>query len=148
MRVYADASFLVSWLYKGDPNNGKARTWFTAHQSDDWIISDWSLFESINSLRALCRASGGPRRELIEGLRRYFKHLLRAGPFQWERIDWDEVIKDANQIRAAFAARQRARAADILHVAILEQVQPDVFVSGDRDQILLARARGFNAVQF
>ncbi len=148
MRVYPDASFLVSWLYSADVNNGRARRWFGTHQTDDWIISDWSWFESVNALRALCLATGGPRRDLVEGLRRYFKHLLYVGPFALERIDWDEVLKDANQISAAFAARQRARAADTLHVAILEQVQPDIFVSGDGDQIALAVARGFNAVQF
>ena len=148
MRVYPDASFLVSWLYSADVNNGRARTWFSAHQTDDWIVSEWSWFESVNALRSLCLASGGPRRELVEGLRRYFKRLLRVGPFDFERVDWDDVLKDANQISTGYAARQRARAADTLHVAILEQVQPDLFVTGDRDQTLLARARGFNAVQF
>jgi hypothetical protein len=111
-------------------------------------VSDWSWYELTNALRSLCLASGGPQRELVEGLRRYFKKLLRTGPFQYEPIDWNEVLSDANQISAAFAARYRARAADTLHVAILEQTQPDVFVSGDRDQVALARARGFHAVQF
>ena len=148
MRVYPDASFLVSWLYSADVNNGRARAWFRAHQGDDWIVSDWSWFESVNALRSLCLISGGPRRGLVEGLRRYFKHLLHAGPFGSERVDWKEVLRDANQISTGFAARQRARAADTLHVAILEQVQPDIFVTGDRDQAALARSRGFAAVQF
>jgi hypothetical protein len=39
-----------------------------------------------------------------------------------------------------------ARLADTLHVAILEQVNPDVFVTGDKDQLALAKARGFHAV--
>jgi len=29
----------------------------------------------------------------------------------------------------------KARSADALHVAILEQLNPDLFVSGDRDQL-------------
>jgi hypothetical protein len=35
-----------------------------------------------------------------------------------------------------------------LHVAILEQVNPDLFVSGDNDQLALATARGFRSVRF
>jgi len=51
MRIYADASFLVSWLYAADVNNTRARVWFTSHQTDDWLVSDWSWYESTNALR-------------------------------------------------------------------------------------------------
>lgn len=52
MTIYPDASFLVSWLYKPDPLNAKARVWFTRHQADDFLVSFWS-----NSIRiSLCRA--------------------------------------------------------------------------------------------
>ena len=30
---------------------------------------------------------------LIEGLRRYFSHLLHVGPFEFAAVDWDEVLK-------------------------------------------------------
>ena len=33
--------------------------------------------------------------------------------------------------------------ADTLHVALLEQLNPDLFVTRDRDQFDLAQARGF-----
>jgi predicted nucleic acid-binding protein len=49
--IYPDASFLVSWLHKPDPLNAKARVWFTQHQADDFFISDWSRFETVNALR-------------------------------------------------------------------------------------------------
>ena len=64
------------------------------------------------------------------------------------RSDWDEVLQDAHQISAGFAARHKARSADILHVAMLEQINPDLFVSGDKDQLTLATARGFRSVRF
>jgi predicted nucleic acid-binding protein len=148
MTIYPDASFLVSWLYKPDSLNAKARVWFARHQADDFLISDWSRFETINTLRDLCLRPHPPRQELIEALRRYFSHLLRAGPFEFAAVDWDEVLKDAHQISAAFAARLKARSADALHVAILEQLNPDLFVSGDQDQLTLATARGFRSVRF
>ena len=148
MTIYPDASFLVSWLYKPDPLNAKARVWFAQHQADDFLISDWSRFETINTLRDLCLRPHPPKRELIEALRRYFSHLLQVGPFEFIAVDWDVVLRDAHQISAGFAARLKARSADALHVAILEQVNPDLFVSGDKDQLKLATARGFRSVRF
>jgi predicted nucleic acid-binding protein len=148
MTIYPDASFLVSWLYKPDPLNAKARVWFAKHQGDDFLISDWSRFETITTLRDLCLRPHPPKQELIEALRRYFSHLLQAGPFEFAAVDWDEVLQDAHQISAGFAARLKARSADALHVAILEQISPDLFVSGDKDQLALATARGFSAERF
>lgn len=148
MTIYPDASFLVSWLYKPDPLNVKARVWFAQHQTDDFLISDWARFETINTLRDLCLRTRPPKQELVEGLRRYFSHLLQVGPFEFVAVDWDEVLKDAHQISAGFAVRLKARSADVLHVAILEQVNPDLFVSGDRDQLNLAAARGFQSICF
>jgi len=148
MTIYPDASFLVSWLYKPDPLNAKARLWFAKHQTGDFLISDWSRFETINTLRDLCLRPHPPRQELIEALRRFFSHLLQVGPFEWAAVDWDEALKDAHQISAGFAARLKARSADTLHVAILEQLNPDLFVSGDKDQLALATARGFRSVRF
>jgi predicted nucleic acid-binding protein len=148
MTLYPDASFLVSWLYKPDPLNAKARAWFTRHQADNFLISDWSRFETVNTLRDLCLRPHPPRREMIEALRRYFSHLMQVGPFEFVAVDWDEVLKDAHQISAGFAARLKARSADAVHVAILEQLNPDLFVSGDKDQLALATARGFRSASF
>jgi predicted nucleic acid-binding protein len=148
MTIYPDASFLVSWLYTTDPLNTKARAWFARHQADDFLVSDWARFETINTLRDLCLRPHPPRTELIEALRRYFSHLLGTGPFEFAAVDWDEVLRDAHQISAGFAARIKARGADVLHVAILEQLNPDLFVSGDKDQLVLATARGFQSARF
>ena len=148
MTIYPDASFLVSWLYKPDPLNAKARLWFSNHQADDFLVSDWARFETINTLRDLCLRPQPPKPELIEALRRYFSHLLQVGPFEFAAVDWHEVLKDAHQISAGFAARLKARSADVLHVAILEQLSPDLFLSGDKDQLALATVRGFQSVRF
>ena len=148
MTIYPDSSFLVSYLYPGDLHHRRARQFLRAHGGDTWLTSAWSQFETINALRSLCLASGGPSPATVEAIRRLFGHWHRRGPFDLERVDWDEVLKDANQISAAFASRQRARTADTLHVAILEQLEPDIFVSGDRDQAALARSRGFQTQIF
>jgi hypothetical protein len=119
-----------------------------SHQGDDFLVSDWARFETNNTLRDLCLRPQPPKAPLIEALRRYFSHLLQVGPFEYSAVDWDEVLKDAHQISAGFAARLKARSADVLHVAILEQVNPDLFVSGDKEQLALAAARGFRCARF
>jgi len=148
MTIYPDTSFLVSWLYKPDPLNTKARAWFAKHQSADILVSDWARLETVNTLRDLRLRPHPPKAELIEGLRRYLVRLLRSGPFELSAVDWDEALRDAHQISASAAGRLKARSADILHVAILEQVNPDLFVSGDQDQLALATARGFRSARF
>jgi predicted nucleic acid-binding protein len=79
MRIYADASFLVSWLYSGDKQNRRARSWFAAHQKADWILSDWSRFETLNALRSLCLQSNGPQPEQIEASDFLIPRLAMAG---------------------------------------------------------------------
>ena len=148
MTIYPDASFLVSWLYKPDSLNAKARAWFLSHQSDDFLVSDWARFETINTLRDLCLRPHPPSRDLIESLRRYFSRLLQVGPFELMAVNWDEALQDAHQISASFASQRTARSADVLHVSILEQINPDPFVSGDKDQLALATARGFRSARF
>jgi hypothetical protein len=68
MTIYTDVSFLVSWLYKPDLLNAKARVWFAQYQTGDFLISDWSRFETINTLRDLCLRPYPPKPELIEAL--------------------------------------------------------------------------------
>jgi predicted nucleic acid-binding protein len=60
MRVYPDTSFMVSWLYAHDVNHPKAARWFALHQTDQWTISPWTEFETVNTLRALVLQSPGP----------------------------------------------------------------------------------------
>ncbi len=148
MRIYPDTSFLISWLYPQDIHHTKARTCFLKYPAADWIISPWAEFETVNSLRQLCVRSPGPRPAQVEAARRLFKHLFNVGPFKREAADWLEALADCHQISAAFGTRQKCRAADTLHVALLEQANPDVFVSGDQDQVDLATARGFKAERF
>jgi predicted nucleic acid-binding protein len=94
MRVYPDSSFLVSWLYARDTNHGRAAQWFASHQTDEWVISAWAEFETINTLRGLVLHSPGPSAASMEARRRYFKHLFHAGPLTRAAVDWFEALKE------------------------------------------------------
>jgi predicted nucleic acid-binding protein len=86
-------------------------------------------------------AATSTQARIDRGLEALFLSFAASRPLEFTAVDWDVVLKDAHQISAGFAARLKARSADALHVAILEQVNPDLFVSGDKDQLRLATAR-------
>lgn len=48
----------------------------------------------------------------------------------------------------SFSVRQRMRSADTLHVAMLDQLLPDLLVTADGDQHALAVARGFRSEKY
>jgi hypothetical protein len=146
VRIYADPSFLVSLLFVRDRGHGAARAAYLAQGAAEWVTSDWSLFETFNSLRQLCLRSQGPRPEVPEALRRYFKHLHVSGKFAQVDTDMTEALQECHQISTAHANTLRMRSADVLHVALLEQLRPDLFITRDDDQHALAQARAFRSL--
>jgi predicted nucleic acid-binding protein len=145
LRVYADTSFLVSLLYAPDSGHAAARSEFFAHRGATWITSDWSQFETVNGLRQLCRRYPSLKPEVPEALRRYFKHLHRAGQFALAETDLPEAVREGQQYSTAHGCASPMRCADVLHVALLEQINPDLFVTRDRHQHALAQARAFRS---
>lgn len=145
MRIYADPSFLVSLLFPTDAGHAAAKAVFLAHPGAAWLTSEWSQFETVNSLRQLCRKYTALAREVPEGLRRYFKHLHRAGQFEFQETDLLEAVRDGQQYSTAHGCTLTMRGADVLHVALLEQLNPDLFVTRDRHQHALALARAFRS---
>jgi predicted nucleic acid-binding protein len=123
--IYADSSFLVSCLCSFGTGHRAARAFFSLHITDDWVTSNWSQFETVNSLRQLRRINPKLPPELPEGLRRLFKKWPERGNFSLERTDGEEAIDEAARISAAFGTSFRARSADVLHFALLEQINPD-----------------------
>ena len=145
MTLYADTSFLVSFLYRADAGHAAARAFFRQHAKDEWLTSSWSQFETVNSLRQLCRHRPAPRPQVPEALRRLFKHWHDRGAFSLREADLEEAVRECEQISAAHGTRLAMRAADVLHVALLEQINPDLFVTRDREQHDLAMARAFQS---
>jgi predicted nucleic acid-binding protein len=145
MRIYADTSFLVSLLYPHDAGHAAAMAVFKKNYGDEWVTSEWTQFETSNSLRQLCVQYPRLNPDVPEALRRYFKHLHKSGPFSLEPIDWSELLKDSHQISVACGNAITARSADLLHVAVLEQITVDLFVTRDKKQHELAIARAFTS---
>ncbi len=144
MRIYADSSFLVSFLYSPDTGHASARQAFQKNGGDVWLTSDWSRFETMNSLRQICLNGWEPAD--AEAIIRLFKQLHRIGPFEPVDTRMDEAAQECAQLSAAHGSRLRMRSADVLHVALLEQITPDIFLTRDKDQFALAKSRAFPAV--
>jgi predicted nucleic acid-binding protein len=145
MRIYADTSFLVSLLHPGEHSHAAARTFFQSKPDADWISSAWSQFETFNTLRQFCLQVRGARPEQAEALRRVFKHWHARGSFILETADMDEAVQESAQISAADGSTMRMRSADLLHIALLEQIPHDLFVTRDRDQHVIATRRAFKS---
>ena len=145
MKVYADTSFLVSLLYPGDRQHGAATTFFSRLQAEDWQTTDWSQFETVNTLRQLGLGNSGAQSHAMESIRRLFKQWHRNGPFERAEVDLVGAMAEAQQLSAAHGNQLRMRSADVLHVAMLSELNPDLFVTRDKDQHALAVAAGFTA---
>lgn len=145
MKIYADTSFLVSLLYPGDSAHQGVRTFFRQQPGAEWVTTDWSHFETVNSLRQLCLKIPGPKPATVEGIKRLFKHWHERGAFIMVETDWVEAMTAAQELSAVAGSSLRMRSADVLHVALLEQINPGLFVTRDQDQHLLAISRAFNA---
>jgi predicted nucleic acid-binding protein len=143
MTIYADTSFLVASLYAGHPQHVTARTFLLAHAADDWFTSQWSRFETLNTFRQLTRDPAGPKIAAVESLRRLFRHLHRRGPFVNFDSDLESAAQECQRISAAWAVKLKMRSADVLHVAILDELRPNLFVTRDKDQHQLANELGF-----
>lgn len=145
MRIYADTSFLVALLCRTDKAHAGSRNFFLTHASDMWLTSSWSLFETRNAIRQLCLMSGGISPGQAEAVLRLFRHWHRNGNFETVGANLNEAAREVQQLSATHATTLRMRAADALHVALLEEINPDLFVTRDRDQHALAVARAFPA---
>ena len=145
MRIYADSSFLISLLNRGEKQHQPARRFYLSHPTAEWVTSAWSQFETLNGLRQLCLAAPGNTPEQAEALRRLFKHWHERGNFTFEPTEPADAIQECSQISSAHATALRMRSADVLHVALLEQIEHDLFVTRDRDQHALAVSRAFKS---
>ena len=115
MKIYADTSFLVSLLYPGDRQHGAAIAFFRQWEGEDWQTTDWSQFETVNTLRQLCLGRPGAQPHAIESIRRLFKHWHRNGSFERHDVDLGGALSEGPTIkcraRQPTADAQRRRVA-------------------------------------
>jgi predicted nucleic acid-binding protein len=139
---FADTSFLCA-LYREQDNSPLADQYMS--RSEDVIVSELVLWEFRQSTRLQVslfrndRTKGIPQSEADEMLRKLEANLA-ASAFEVARIDWVEVLKEAEKISAQHTISGGYRAMDILHVATALQLNIGHFLTFDKKQRKLVEA--------
>jgi predicted nucleic acid-binding protein len=135
LKVYADASFLVS-LYSPDANSSAASRIMQASTGDRYVTVFGEL-EVMNALELRIF-----RKELsasqVQLSMKNFEKDLRDGILQLRPLS-EQVFERARQLSRQTTARLGTRTADLLHVAAAVELGVDWLYSFDQQQRKLAQ---------
>jgi predicted nucleic acid-binding protein len=134
LKIYADASFLVS-LYSPDANSTAAAR--TMHASGgDRFVSVFGELEVVNAmgLRVFRKKVSATQ---AQSSLKDFDGDLRAGVFQLRPLT-EQVFERARQLSRQTTAKLGTRTADLLHVATALELSADYLYTFDQQQRKLA----------
>ncbi len=136
MKVYADASFLIS-LYSPDANSAAAAHTMQASVGDRYLTVFGEL-EVVNAfeLRVFRKELSASQ---AQSSLKDFEKDMRDGIFQLRPLS-DQVFERARQLSRQTTARLGTRTADLLHVAAALELEADCLYTFDRHQRKLAQA--------
>lgn len=138
MKIYADASFLIS-LYSLDANSAIAGQTMGAASGERYVTVFGEL-EVVNALhlRVFRKELSGSQ---VQSSLSDFEKDMRDGIFLLRPLP-EQVFERAGQLSRTTTARLGTRAADLLHVAAALELAADYLYSFDQQQRKLARAVG------
>ena len=67
------------------------------HQADDFLISDWSRFETIKHIAGFVFAATSAQARIDRGLEALFLSFAASRPLELTAVDWDVVLKDVTK---------------------------------------------------
>ena len=138
MKIYADASFLIS-LYTPDANSAVAVQAMRASGGERYVTVFGEL-EVVNAIHLRVF-----RKELsvsqMQASLSDFEKDMRAGIFLLRPLP-EQVFEKAGQLSRRATARLGTRTADLLHVAAALELAADHLYTFDQQQRKLARAVG------
>jgi predicted nucleic acid-binding protein len=129
MQEYADTSFLVS-LYVFDANTVAANAYAATWKHPPLLpFTPFSAFELNNTLRRVLRTKA----DLTVAAKRV-RSDLTAGIYASAPLQGYRLIEEADRVSRAVAAKHRARALDVMHLANARINGADVLLSFDKGQ--------------
>jgi predicted nucleic acid-binding protein len=135
--AYADTTFLVS-LYGRDANSRVARQLLPSQPV--FLVTPLGGAEFVNAVESLVFRNYWSRSEASAVMDRFLEQrssgVFRAVPFVSEM--WDKAAELSRKHTAAIGTRTL----DVLHVAAVLLLKPDVFFTFDKRQAKLAKALG------
>lgn len=138
MKIYADASFLIS-LYSPDANSAVAGKIMRASAGERYVTVFGEL-EVVNALqlRVFRKELSGSQ---VQSALTDFEKDLRNGILLLRPLP-EQVFERAGQLSRQTTARLGTRTADLLHVSAALELAADCLYSFDQQQRKLARAVG------
>ena len=141
MSPYIDSGVLLK-PYVREPNSAATARVVAAYPSI--TLNSFQELEIRNALRALeGRSLISPAQRAAS--ERELEPDLALGRLRRSVPDWSRVFTTAVRLSADHTAATLARSLDILHVAIAITDQAELFVTGDRRQLTVARRSGLSA---
>jgi predicted nucleic acid-binding protein len=148
LKAYFDSGFLFK-LYWPEPNSAAAYG-LLQHYQPPALLSRLNEVEMLHVARrkTWLRNQAGQclltAAQFQSGLALFEQHLA-AGVLGFLEINYDEVFDVALELSKKLGTTQPVRAADLLHVAMME-LGFDHFVTGDRQQHEFALAAGYTSI--
>lgn len=135
MKIYADASFLVS-LYSPDANSGVAARTMRASRGDRFVSTLGEL-EVINAvgLRVFRKEVSATQ---AQASLKDFEGDLRAGVFQLRPL-LEQIFERARHLSRQTTPKLGTRTADLLHVATALELSAEYLYTFDQRQRKLAQ---------
>ena len=133
MVVYADTSFLFS-LYAMDGNSAQAH----AERLETPIaFTAFQRYELLNALRlsVFRKEMTAPQHRAVQAL---IATDMRQGVLSSFQVNWAEVYTHAEALSTAYTPKIGCRALDVLHVAIAQVLNINMFYTFDIRQRKLA----------
>ena len=135
MIAYADTSFLIS-LYGQDANSPAAVA--VVKRKPTFFLTPLIEAEFVNAIELCVFRKHWNRREAWATLGD-FRHDQGVGVFRTEPLS-PEIWQTALALSRRLTARMGVRTLDLLHVATVKVLKPDVFYTFDQRQRRLAKA--------
>lgn len=151
MRVYADTSFLVR-LVTEEPGTESAMAEYHRRGRPAMFYLPLHSLEVANAIcqRAFQLRRSAPaseraaiKRETETALALLSKFIARR-VFIESSVDMDKAIEAARSLSAKHTERLGCRGFDLLHVALALELECEAFLTADRIQGALARAKGLD----
>lgn len=135
MIAYADTGFLIS-LYGQDDQSAAATA--LVRSKPTFLLTPLGEAEFVNAAELRVFRKQWTHREANAVIKLFFSHQ-GSGVFQVEALP-DEFWRTALSLSRRHAATLGVRTLDLLHVAAAVLLKPDVFLSFDQRQRMLAKA--------
>lgn len=139
MTYYADTSWWVNFLVRGDAHHAAAVRVLARDPDATVLWTPWQRVEVFNSLHQLERKGSLPLGEAKRGVRRS-EMQVRLGYWLHREFSWTDAVRRACQLAEQHGPALSIRGMDLFHVAIALTVHAPAFLSFDADQIALAQA--------